>query len=365
MAPFTGAQMRELESMGADTLSELHRERLEESRSGGDAPGSLAIIGRPIQLATLDEKYRAVGARSFSDAPSSGGGPASAMVLPTGINAFVAGGYLNGSGTALPSLVPGGAKNDLDGYYMALGGEISPVRSTSIGASLGYVSSSAGLLSLDQTHQTLTQFAVYGSHRFDNGVFLTGEGSFAGVRSKTRRQFVVGPTAFNLQGKAHGRAYDAEVQLGRDYVLKEAPKLVFTPVVGVRYQTFDPGAIRESGGGPALYIPGEDGHSLEGRLGLNVRGRYDLNGTLVIPRLNLAYVHDFDDSEGATFAAFNNGPLAPVSFGMVKRSQDWGEIGGSVTFKARDFDVSLGAKSNVGRKDVDFQTYSASVKFRF
>jgi hypothetical protein len=42
-----------------------------------------------------------------------------------------------------------------------------------------------------------------------------------------------------------------------------------------------------------------------------------------------------------------------------------GELGGTVTIQGKAFEVKLAANSSVGRNDLDFQTYSASIRIRF
>jgi len=196
-------------------------------------------------------------------------------------------------------------------------------------------------------------------------VFLSGQGSFSDVTSKTKRVLPVGTTVFNLAGKAAGKAFSAEVDLGRDYTLPNAPKLVLTPIVGIRYEHFNPGNLNETGGAAALYIAGKGVQALEGRFGLNAKGDYAWQGLTVTPKVNLAYVHDFKDPNASVYADFAGGVGQPVGFGAPKHTQDWGEIGGAVTLTGKNFDVSVGAKSNLGRKEVDYQTYTASVRIRF
>lgn len=367
LAPFHVIQARDLATMSTEALADLYRDRIDEGRSAAEKPGTLAVIGQPIaQLAALDQKYQPGGmSRTLTDAAPTGSAPTAAMPLPNGINAFLAAGYLDGSGAALPSLVPGAGKNSIDGYYIAGGIEVSPNKNLSVGASIGYARTSASLLSLDKTDQNLKSLAVYGSYTFKNGMFLTGQGTVAQVTSKTKRVIPVGGAVFNLAGKGDGKSFTGEIDTGRDYKLKGAPKLTFTPIVGLRYEHFNPGDITETGGAAALSIPGKGVSAFEGRVGLNAKGDYAWKDMTVTPKVTAAYVHDFKDPNASVYADFAGGVGQPVGFGAPKHTKDWGEIGGAVTLKGKMFDVSVGAKSNLGRKEVDYQTYTASVRFRF
>ena len=54
--------------------------------------------------------------------------------------------------------------------------------------------------------------------------------------------------------------------------------------------------------------------------------------------------------------------LADVLTGGDK---DWFEVGGGVTVTTGNVDLSIGAETTIGRKDVSYQSYRGTVTFHF
>jgi hypothetical protein len=358
MAPFNANEIRELTRMGSESLSDLRRSRIEENRNAFGAAGTLAVIGRPLQIAELDQRFRQPREELIA---SDAGGGVPAMVLPKGINAYVAGGYLNGEGRNTPTLL--GGKDSLDGYYLSVGIEAAPTPAATVGMSFGYVGSKASTLNISQVRQRMGDLAIYGAYRLPAGYFVTAEAALATLHSSSSR--TIAPLGMRLGGSASGNGYSLEGQVGRDLTFKAAPKLTLTPFGGLRAQSYDTGELNETGGGAALKIQNQTINSLQGRVGANVKGAYTYGDMRITPSLSAAYVHDFNNDSNGVLASFAGGTFSPVLFDGPHLSRTWGELGGAVTFQGKAFDVKLAANSSVGRKDLDFQTYSASIRIRF
>ena len=59
------------------------------------------------------------------------------------------------------------------------------------------------------------------------------------------------------------------------------------------------------------------------------------------------------------------GPGPNAIFGLAGTDKDWFEVGGGVTFTTGNIDLSIGADTTIGRKDVSNQSYRGSVTFHF
>ena len=55
--------------------------------------------------------------------------------------------------------------------------------------------------------------------------------------------------------------------------------------------------------------------------------------------------------------------LAPFALGG--QDKNWAEIGGGLTVTTGNVDISLSADTTAWRSDVEYQSYRASLKFRF
>lgn len=67
------------------------------------------------------------------------------------------------------------------------------------------------------------------------------------------------------------------------------------------------------------------------------------------------------------FAARFAGSTSPVTapFGLASQDRNWAELSAGLTFAVGGVDLSVGADTTVGRKDVENQAYRGSVTFRF
>lgn len=356
MAPRTETTKTALGRIATESLSRLYRDRIAYARSGNGG-GTLAMIGQPLQLASLAASDLPMQDRRMSDS-GSGMAVAPNVTLADNVSAFIAGGYLNGHSRPMPSLTNPG-HDDLDGWYIAAGGEVMPGDGNVVGASLAYSDTDGDATVAQHAQGKLYQGTLYGAHTMAGGLVLSGQASAGLFSTDTRRRFTAGTTNYDLRQSDHSLAVSAELGIGKD--LGNPDGIIVTPNAALRYSYIGLSTAAETGGDAALAVHRKAYDSLQGRIGLDVGG--SLNG--IAPRLTAAYVHDFLDqpnSFGANFVG-GIGPNAP--FALPTSDRDWGEIGGGLKIGSGNISVDLAIDTTVARKDTNYQTYRAGVTFRF
>jgi len=88
-------------------------------------------------------------------------------------------------------------------------------------------------------------------------------------------------------------------------------------------------------------------------------------GSSFQPHLSADYVHEFKDAPASFGATFVGGPGPNAIFGLAGTDKDWFEVGGGITLTTGNVDLSIGADTTIGRKDVSNQSYRGSVTFHF
>jgi uncharacterized protein YhjY with autotransporter beta-barrel domain len=356
-APRTETLRGSLATVAADNMSRFYRDRLLQL-DGGDMGGTLAMIGRPMQLAHLN--MTAVGAatmqvRSDSDAVTVQHGR-----LPDDTSAFLAGGYLDGDSRPMASALPGGGRDKFDGFYLAGGIEKSLGDNGVIGFSLSYTDVDGTTpVGGQKASGTLYQGTLYGKTGLGGGIELSTQLSAGAFDSRTTRIADLVGTPFTLTGDDTSLIVTGEVGLAKNFDLGSVE---FGPRVAARASHIGFSDIKENGGGPALRLDRSSFNSVQARAGLALSGK---RGSSFQPHLSADYVHEFKDAPASFGATFVGGPGPNAIFGLAGTDKDWFEVGGGITFKTGNVDLSIGADTTIGRKDVSNQSYRGSVTFHF
>ncbi|WP_293700208.1 MULTISPECIES: autotransporter domain-containing protein [unclassified Sphingopyxis] len=356
-APRTETLRGSLATVAIDNMSRFTRDRLLQL-DAGDMGGTLSMIGRPVQLAQLN--MTSVGAdmmavRSDSDAVTVQQGR-----LPEDTSAFLAGGYLDGDSRPMASALPGGSRDQFDGFYLAGGIEKALDEGSVIGFSLSYTDVDGTTPVGGQTASgSLYQGTLYGKAALGGGIELATQISAGAFDSRTTRVADLIGTPFTLTGDDTSLIFTGEVSLAKNFDLGS---LEFGPRVAARASHIGFSDIKENGGGPALRLDRSNFNSLQARAGLALSGK---KGSRFQPHLSADYVHEFEDAPASFGATFVGGPGPSAIFGLAGTDKDWFEVGGGITIVTGNVDLSIGADTTIGRKDVSNQSYRGSVTFHF
>lgn len=356
-APRTETLRGSLATVAADNMSRFYRDRLLQL-DGGDMGGTLAMIGRPVQLAHLN--MTAAGAASMQVRSDSDAVTVQQGRLPDDTSAFLAGGYLDGDSRPMASALPGGGRDRFDGFYLAGGIEKSLDEGSVIGFSLSYTDVDGTTPVSGQTASgSLYQGTLYGKAMLGGGIELSTQLSAGAFDSRTTRIADLVGTPFTLTGDDTSLIVTGEVGLAKNFDLGSVE---FGPRAALRASHIGFSDIKENGGGPALRLDRSSFNSIQARAGLALSGK---RGSSFQPHLSADYVHEFKDAPASFGATFVGGPGPNAIFGLAGTDKDWFEVGGGITFKTGNVDLSIGADTTIGRKDVSNQSYRGSVTFHF
>jgi outer membrane autotransporter protein len=280
--------------------------------------------------------------------------------LPDDTSAFLAGGYLDGDSRPMASALPGGGRDRFDGFYLAGGIEKSLDEGSVIGFSLSYTDVDGTTPVGGQTASgSLYQGTLYGKAMLGGGIELSTQLSAGAFDSRTTRIADLVGTPFTLTGDDTSLIVTGEVGLAKNFDLGSVE---FGPRAALRASHIGFSDIKENGGGPALRLDRSSFNSVQARAGLALSGK---RGSSFQPHLSADYVHEFKDAPASFGATFVGGPGPNAIFGLAGTDKDWFEVGGGITFKTGNVDLSIGADTTIGRKDVSNQSYRGSVTFHF
>lgn len=352
LAPRSETLKTALGTVALDTLSQFFRDRT--AGGGDDRGGTVAFIGKPIQLAS--NTVSAFGGQQIvSDADDT---MVMSDALPSNMSAYLAAGYVEGDSAAMPGSAPG-TRDNFDGYFFAAGLETTFGDNRMLGLSLAYSDISGDTGGAPQTADgQLYQGVIYGRVKSDAGLFVNGQLSAGRFDVRTARFATVGPTTYTLRSKDEATAVTAELGVG--YIAMDS-EVTVTPAASLRLSRIGFSPVQETGGGPALTIDRSDFSTIETRLGFTVEGK----APTFKPYLTANYVHAFGDQPAAFGANFVGGVGPNAAFALAGVDHDWGEVGAGLSAGNEMMQVSVAAETTVGRSDVESQSYRASVKFRF
>lgn len=356
-APRTETLRGSLATVALDNMARFYRHRLLQLDEG-NLGGTLSMIGRPVQLAQLN--MTALGANSMEVRTDSEAVTVQQGKLPEDTSAFLAGGYLDGDSRGMVTVPALAGRDQFDGFYLAGGIEKALGDGGMLGLALSYTDvKGETAIAGQEASAELYQGTLYGKAALGGGVELSTQLSAGVFDSKTSRIVDLVGTPFTLKGADASLVVTGEVTLGKDFDLGS---MEFGPRVGARASHIGFSRFNETGGGPALTVDRSAFNSVQGRAGLALSGK---PGSSFQPHLSADYVHEFMDAPASFGATFVGGPGPNAIFGLTGTDKDWFEVGGGVTFKTGNIDLSIGADTTIGRKDVSYQSYRGSVTFHF
>ena len=355
LAPRTETTRTALGVMASDNMASFYRDRLAFARSG-EGGGTLAMIGKPFQLAALNSNGLPLTPEVQTDA---GGGMVTApsVKLPSNISAYIAGGYLDGHSDPMPSATAPG-HDSLDGFYIAAGGEMADDDGGVVGLSFSYSDTKGHATATQRAKGKLYQGTLYAAADI-GGLTLSSQASAGLFATDTLRRVDLGSIDYTLRQRDHALAASAEVNLGKD--LGSAGGVVVTPKVGLRYNHLGFSKAAETGGDAALAVNRSAYDSLQGRAGIDLGG----SAGAIKPRLHAAFVHDFNDQPTAFAAGFVGGGGVMAPFALASSDRNWGEIGGGLRYDAENVSFDVGVETTIGRDDLNYRSYRGGVTFRF
>lgn len=359
LAPRAETLKSSLGVVSVDTMSRFYRDRMAQIDTRHGLGGTLALIGKPFQVASLMATDLPGGQDMMTD---TGGPVLQAGKLPDDMGGFIAGGYIDGRSRSMPTAIPFGGHDTFDGYFIAGGLEKQAGEGAVIGLSVSYTDTDGTTGGIAQrANGALYQGTVYGKLETASGIILDSQFSAGAFVAKTDRSVGFVGTSYRLRSTDNALTLVGEVGLGKAFDLS---MLKVGPRVSIRASHIGFGKSIENGGqngsGPALYVDRDSFDSVQGRAGLFLSG-----GASLKPYAAANYVHDFNSTPGMFGANFVGGIGPNALFALAGQDKNWGEVSAGLTLVGDRVDVSIGADTTVERKDVSNQTYKGSISIRF
>ena len=327
--------------------------------------GTVAVIGRPVQLAAASLGGFGVSASPavLSDAAMNA---ADSNVSSGSVNedmaVYLAGGFINGDAGSMPLRNPpagSGGDDEFDGFFISGGVEYYLDESSFIGLSGYYSDVDANVILNDSAKATTIMGSIYGRAQTFAGLVLDARLSIGTNNTKTLRTVGLGAQSFNLTTDDDSLVYASEVGLSKELDLLGA---IIAPGIRGRAAKVNFSNVNEVGGGPALTIIRPDYNSVQGLAGVEFKSK---PGKALQLRASMNYVHEFIDNPNGFGANFVGGAGALAPFALVNQDRNWGEVGVGLRYNTGNISFDLAADSTVGRSDVQSQVYSGAVTFRF
>lgn len=356
LLPASETTVQSLGIVGVDNTAGFIRNRL-NSLDTDSLGGTIAHYGSsPVQVAALSWSNANIGmappVRTDAVAPMQ----VEEGKLPETMSAFFAGGYLNGDSAPMVG-APALGRDDFDGWYAAAGLE-GTAGDGVIGLALSYTNLDGDSGVPGQIAKgDLYQGTLYGKVPV-SGLTLDAQFSAGIFNAKTRRNIAFLGTPFTLRSSDRALALNGEVGLGKSF---EMGGFKLTPRVAGRFSNIDFSLTQETGGPLALVYDRNDIRSFQGRGGLTFEG----TGPKFKPYLNATYVHEFEDRPGFVGANIAGGIPGFAAFNTNFTDRNYGEVSAGLTWTTGAVDLSLHAQTSIFRKDIEAQSYSGSVSFRF
>lgn len=355
LAPRAETLKTSLGIASVDTASRFYRDHIAQIDTRGGLGGTLAMIGKPVQVASLMASDMPGGQGMMSD---SSGTVLQEGKLPEDMGGFIAGGYIDGHSRSMPGANPFGGRDTFDGYFVAAGLEKQAGEGGVIGFSFSYTNTDGTTGGIAQRAKgELFQGTLYGKLESASGIVLDTQFSAGAFVAKTDRSVGFVGTNYRLRSSDNALTVVSEVGLGKAFDLS---MLKIGPRVSIRASHIGFGKSVENGGGPALFVDRDSFDSLQGRAGLTLSG-----GASIKPYAAANFVHDFQSTPGVFGANFVGGIGPNALFALAGQDKNWGEISAGLTLVGDRVDVSVGADTTVERKDVSNQSYKGSITLRF
>lgn len=363
-APTTESTVQSMARGFLGNVSDFYQNRIslaDRSTNGG----TVAVIGRPVQLAAASLGGFGVSASPavLSDAAMNA---ADSNVSSGSVNedmaVYLAGGFINGDAGSMPLRNPpagSGGDDEFDGFFISGGVEYYLDESSFIGLSGYYSDVDANVILNDSAKATTIMGSIYGRAQTFAGLVLDARLSIGTNNTKTLRTVGLGAQSFNLTTDDDSLVYASEVGLSKELDLLGA---IIAPGIRGRAAKVNFSNVNEVGGGPALTIIRPDYNSVQGLAGVEFKSK---PGKALQLRASMNYVHEFIDNPNGFGANFVGGAGALAPFALVNQDRNWGEVGVGLRYNTGNISFDLAADSTVGRSDVQSQVYSGAVTFRF
>jgi uncharacterized protein YhjY with autotransporter beta-barrel domain len=338
--------------VATDTTSRFIRNRM-LGTGQANAGGTIAMYGKPVQLASLAASNLATNIQS-----DVGNGMAVQQgALPDSVAVYLAGGYIDGKGVGLPTATPTG-RGDFDGYFIAAGIEAFPDDVSTLGFAMTYSDLDGNTVVPTQNASSqLVQGTLYGTAAL-GGLKLDAMVSAGVFEVDTSRQVAVGTTSFDLRATDRAFAFQSEVGIGFD---AGTGGFALTPRASVRASRIEFTDTVESGGGPALQYELGTFDSLQGRVGATAK----VTTGAFRPYVTANYVHEFEDRPAFFGANFRGGVGPQALIALPGTDRDWAEVSGGVAFGTDRISFAVEAETTIERKDVSNQAYKGTLTVRF
>ena len=354
LAPRNQTLKQALGTLVVDNMKRFTEQRL-ANLSPGNLDGTLAIIGNPLQVASLKSSGVEVGRGTNGIA---GQETMSTASLPEGVSGFIAGGYLDGDSRPMSTAVPLGSRDQFNGYYAAAGIEGEIGSHGAAGISFSYSNVDGTTTEAQTARAELFQGTVYAKAEVAGPLTLDGLASLGVIDTKTRRTVTIIGTNYTLSGNGSAITYAGELGLG--YAYKIGHGLKITPRAAVRAGRIGWEGNSETGGGTALRVDKLNSESVQGLGGLTLSG-----GNKLKPYVSGYFVHEFLDKPAVFGANFTGGTGPSALFALAGQDKDWAEVAAGLTYGSRKLSISVGADTTIGRSDVSNQSYRGSIKVGF
>lgn len=357
LAPRSESLLSGIATTVVDNNARFHRDRLAQFDASVSHGGTIAVIGRPIQVAAANATSLNGGQPVQSDSQETRVQKAN---LPDDVGVYLAGGYVDGSSAPGRQLVPAGARDRFNGFYI-VGGIEKDLGDGIVGLSFGYTELNGNVNGFAQSARgSLYQGTLYARSELGGGWSMDGQVNAGAFDSTTIRNVAFVGTNYRLVANKAAFALGGEVGFQNTIPLGF---LNVAPRVSVRSNFIDFGRVAETGGGPALLYTRYNLSSVQGRAGLNFTAA---KGSAFKPFLSANYVHEFDQQRPNVVAAnFVGGSGPSARFLLAGIDRNWFEVSGGISYTAGNIELSLTADTTAGRSDVQNQSYRGAITLRF
>ncbi|MBM3928439.1 MAG: autotransporter outer membrane beta-barrel domain-containing protein, partial [Sphingomonadales bacterium] len=355
IAPRSETMRRAIGTTAVDNIARFYRDRLAAMEPENFAGGTLTMTGAPMQFAA-NALVMPGQAAQVSDTSTS---IVRENVLPSTVSAFLAGGYLTGSGRAMPGAAPQGTRDDFDGFFITGGVEAQVDDDSVLGFGLSY-SDIDGERNFGQSARGESiQGTLYGRYGERFGPSFDAQVSAGVFKSQTHRVGTFAGTPFDLRSRDNAFTLSSEV--GASYGLG-SDQLRIAPRVAVRTSQIDFTPTIETGTGPALFYDKDKFLSIQGRAGLTL----DARESGLRPIASAYFVHDFQDRADRFQAGFVGGTAARAPFLVASQDRNWGEMSFGFSYRTPSgLELSAAADSTFARSDVRNQAFRAGLRAPF
>lgn len=358
LSPFSAHSSLTLLSAQTETLRSVVSGRIALDRRNG-APQGLAILGQGVQVASIDANATASAAAMAAreDASRSRWGG-----WREGVSGYFGGGALDGEATQLRSTIANGQKDDQSAWYV-IGGLEQSRDGMTFGGNLAYAEGKAEFASgLSKAENKQVQASLYAAAALPYGAYVGAHVGYGSADIDTDRRFAIGATSFRTEGSTSAKVVSGGGELGFNL---RAGGLTVQPNIGLDAYSIDIDGYDEKGSAAALRIQDQSFDALQHHVGVRFGGDMGAGRWTVKPALDVRWVHDLSGDTRNVNAAFVAADAFGGVFAGASNDREWGEVAGSVEIGNDRATLILKAASMIDRKDLDYQTYSATIAYRF